>query len=194
MAMMTDSSAELDALVERTRTGDAQAFDDLVRRIERPLRACIGAHAAHAHQIEEILQETLVTIFRRLDQYREEGAFLAWSKAIARNHLRMEHRATRRLTRSGDGLDAILISAQVDRLEQAEEAAAAEAAVERLGQCMEHLEPGLRRLVEQHHCEGIGLGDLARQLGQTVNWLAVKLFRVRQSLQTCMERGPRAAR
>lgn len=179
--------AQLDELARRAQGGSREAFRALVEAVQEPLRACIAAHAAHPHQIDEALQETLVTAFRRLDQYRPEGTLVPWLKQIARNHLRRDLRDRRRFAGlDEDALDAAVIGAQLDKLESEEAVGERERAVERLRRCLARLPDQLRGLVEAHHFAGAPLADLAARLNRSANWLAVTLFRARKALAECV--------
>jgi len=130
-------ASELDALARLAQSGAHEALRALVEAVQEPLRACIAAHAAHPHQVEEALQETLVTAFRRLDQYRPGGTLVPWLKQIARNHLRRDLRDRRRFAElSDDRLDSAVIDAQLDRLERDEDADEREREVDRLRRCL----------------------------------------------------------
>src|SRR5712692_10057700 len=79
---MTD--AEI-ALVRNARAGDRAAFEDLVRRTSRLVFARLYLETGDTHQAEDLLQDTLFTAFRSLDQLTEPGKFRAWLLKIAQN-------------------------------------------------------------------------------------------------------------
>lgn len=174
---------DYDSLVDRVRGGDLVAFDRLVEAVEPEVRACVAAHAVRTWQVDEIVQDAFVQAYRKLDQYQGGGSFAPWVKAIARNRLRMELRQTRRapvILR----FEAALID---DRLNALEDPDPVEGRVARLRTCLEGLDKPLRHLIEAHHIEGLGLDLLAERLARTPNWVAVRLYRVRRALATCME-------
>lgn len=69
----SESMDDHDALVAAVRAGVPGAFEALVAAVERPLRACVAAHASAAHQIDEEVQDTLVLAYERIDQSRGGG-------------------------------------------------------------------------------------------------------------------------
>src|SRR5436190_22131498 len=81
---MTDAEA---ALVRSARRGDRAAFEELVRRTSRLVFARLYLETGDTHQAEDLLQETLLTAFRSLDQLTEPAKFRAWLLRIAQNQV-----------------------------------------------------------------------------------------------------------
>ncbi len=72
-------------LVQRAQAGDRAAFEDLVRRVSRLVFARLYLETGDAHQAEDLLQETLLTAFRNLDQLADASRFRSWLLRIAQN-------------------------------------------------------------------------------------------------------------
>ncbi len=72
-------------LVRSAQRGDRAAFEELVRRTSRLLFARLYLETGDTHQAEDLLQETLLTAFRSLDQLTEPAKFRAWLLRIAQN-------------------------------------------------------------------------------------------------------------
>src|SRR5712691_6026138 len=79
---MSDSD---ETLVKSAQRGDRAAFEELVRRTSRFVFARLYLETGDAHQAEDLLQDTLFTAFRSLDQLTEPGKFRAWLLKIAQN-------------------------------------------------------------------------------------------------------------
>jgi RNA polymerase sigma-70 factor, ECF subfamily len=73
-------------LVRSAQRGDRAAFEELVRRTSRLVFARLYLEIGDTHQAEDLLQETLLTAFRGLDQLAEPAKFRAWLLRIAQNH------------------------------------------------------------------------------------------------------------
>jgi len=81
-----DGSVSIDSeesLVRSAQAGDRAAFEELVRRTSRLVLARLYLETGDAHQAEDLLQETLLTAFRSLEQLTEPTKFRAW---LLRNH------------------------------------------------------------------------------------------------------------
>ena len=78
------------------RAGHAGAFDELVRRYERPLFAYLRRFLGSAEDAEEAFQETFLRVFRHMDRFRASLPFRPWLYRIATNAARDRLRYRRR--------------------------------------------------------------------------------------------------
>jgi RNA polymerase sigma-70 factor, ECF subfamily len=178
-----------DSLVTRVRGGDRGAFRELVIAFERDVRFHVGAFAVAAGMVDEVVQATFVSAYQNLGQYRGEGAFLGWLKAIARNHVLRLLREQRRFADvSGDALEEMLTTSALDEVERMDEL---EHQTRTLRRCLEALPAKLRALVEARHLEGLSTASAAARLARTEIWVRVTLCRARQALRRCIEEQAR---
>lgn len=92
---MTEAALDSPATLDRLKSGDHQAFADLVRRYHRHFlvvaRSIIGESLA-----DEIVQEAWVSIFTALPQFEERSSLKSWMYTIvsneAKSRLRKEAR------------------------------------------------------------------------------------------------------
>src|SRR5262249_38045160 len=77
-------SAE-DTQVRMAQRGDRAAFEELVRRTSRLVFARLYLETGDTHLAEDLLQETLWTAYRSLEQLEEPGKFRSWLLRIAQN-------------------------------------------------------------------------------------------------------------
>ena len=77
--------------VEAARTGDRSAFESLYKRFEPMVHGIVLARVPRL-DVEDLVQEVFLTVFRRLPMLRDPAAFPGWLAMIARNratdHLR----------------------------------------------------------------------------------------------------------
>src|SRR5215213_7663947 len=77
------SSGEMDRdLVERARSGDQQAFADLVHQVSDTLFGIARRILRDPGLAEDVLQNALVTIWRKLPHLRDAERFDAWAFRI----------------------------------------------------------------------------------------------------------------
>lgn len=74
-----------DALMERTARGEEAAFRLLVQRWEKEVLAFLIHMLSSREEAEDLVQETLVKVFRQAPHYRPEGKFRSWLFRIAGN-------------------------------------------------------------------------------------------------------------
>jgi RNA polymerase sigma-70 factor (ECF subfamily) len=75
-------------LARRARSGNADAVDELLRRM-----ACVRRFHVHkneqlgrpleVHELEDVIQETLFALWQKLDEYRGSGPLEAWAYRFA---------------------------------------------------------------------------------------------------------------
>lgn len=87
-----DSDAEL---VCRVRRGDVESFGLLCRRYERTLLSVALAETRDIHVAEDVVQETLLLAFRKIDSLRDDAKFGSWLIMIARRQVAEAVRAPR---------------------------------------------------------------------------------------------------
>jgi RNA polymerase sigma-70 factor (ECF subfamily) len=91
-----------DILVERARSGDAQAFDELVRRYMRPAYAVAFSVMLEPADAEDAVQDAFIAALERLDSCQPDR-FAAWLMKIVKNRAITLQR--RRRVRRSEPLD-----------------------------------------------------------------------------------------
>jgi RNA polymerase sigma-70 factor, ECF subfamily len=89
--------------------GDSGAFEELLRRHQRPVLNFIFRYVGNRSTAEDLVQDVFMRIIRRASSYKREAKFTTWLYTIARNicidhSRRMQHRRTASLdhpTRAG---------------------------------------------------------------------------------------------
>jgi len=71
------------ALVNRLRSGEEQAYRDCYEQHAPRTLALLVRILRDQAKAEEILQETFVAVFRRINQYRGDAPFSAWIRGVA---------------------------------------------------------------------------------------------------------------
>jgi RNA polymerase sigma-70 factor (ECF subfamily) len=74
-----------DLLVRRAANGDDGAFTELVRRHERRVFAVAMRMLGREEDALDATQDTLITVYRKVGQFRGESAFTTWLHRITMN-------------------------------------------------------------------------------------------------------------
>ena len=87
--MIVDLELRLHALMRRAQAGEAAAWRALLTELYERLGVYFGRRLgpAHAADLEDLVQETLLAIHRRRVTYDASQPFTAWAYAIARYKL-----------------------------------------------------------------------------------------------------------
>jgi RNA polymerase sigma factor (sigma-70 family) len=72
-------------LIAMCRRGDATAYTELYNEHSQAVYNTIIRLVKHTAEAEDVLQESFVAAFQRIDQFRFTGGFRAWIKRIAIN-------------------------------------------------------------------------------------------------------------
>ena len=175
-------------LIRRRRSGDFEAFLELVRPGLTGFRAFVAFHAPPGLPIwdyDDIAQEALLRAYQRPGSFdAARGDLGAWLFGVARNVIRRAWREAARRSRAGE--------TEAFRIRQA----AAERALERdlrMDPVLEALERCLRRLPERssallraHYEQGLAPVEIAGTFSMTANAVYVVLHRLRRALRRCM--------
>ena len=84
------------ALIAAWQAGDEQAAAELVRRHTRPLARFFAGAGASDSELDDLVQETFIRAFRRVDTFRGQCQFRTWLLAIGGNALKDAGRRAQR--------------------------------------------------------------------------------------------------
>lgn len=135
-------------LVLRAREGDTSAVNEIcaryIPRLNRWARGRLPAWARGALDTQDLVQDTLVQVVKRLDQFdpKHEGAFQAYARQALLNRIRDEIRRAQRKP-AGDVLDTGHPSREPSPLEEA----IGQQALERYEAALQRLRPEEREAV-----------------------------------------------
>jgi RNA polymerase sigma-70 factor (ECF subfamily) len=134
---------------------------------------------------QDVLQQTNLTLWRKADDFQPGSSFFAWASKAAYFHVLSYRRGMRRdRLVFNDEVFAYLAERQAERL--AEEGP--NRRLSALRGCLEKLPPHSRRLLESRYIPGASVQNLAEADGRTTAALSQVLYRIRETLQSCIER------
>ncbi len=168
-------------IVARVLAGDVNAFGALVLRHEVGIRAYMAVRLDDPHEAEDLAQEVFLIAFRKLGDFDVARPMSAWLRGIAANVLR--NRLRKREAAPAESPE--LLEQGAARLE--EERGGGPLA-QALQQCLDHLEPRARELVERRYGRGDSVGDICRDLQRQHSAVTMALHRIRQQLRQCIQR------
>jgi RNA polymerase sigma-70 factor (ECF subfamily) len=167
-------------LVERARRGDAEAFEDLVRRHYRAVYAVALGVLGNPMDAEDVSQDAFVRAMERLDEVRQPERFMPWLLQIARNRARNYHGY--RKIRAAAPLEAVSAAGDEDTASEAEQA-----------ELRSHLESALARLSEVqrevtllHDMDGWKHREIAEVLGISEGMSRQHLMSARRALRATL--------
>ncbi len=181
-----DDRSLVEAALERVRRGESAAFETVVRRFERPVRAWLAAHAPPGVDVDDIAQRSFVAAFTRLNEYEQGTNFGGWLLAIAKYQLLTETTRLRRIADYHARYGPELLQRELDRrCSQPPEMWTIR--LEALQNCVAGLAEHLQRFVQWRYDEEIPLQEMAERSGRSVPAVKKQLWTIRQQLQQCVE-------
>src|SRR5512140_1741579 len=110
-------------LVARSMRGDADSFNQLIVRWERPIYALAYRVIGREEDARDVCQETFLRAFRGIAAFKGQAKFSSWLYRIAlnlcRDWMRRERRAP--LVQPPEGLDPMDLAAERGPVESIEE-------------------------------------------------------------------------
>jgi RNA polymerase sigma-70 factor (ECF subfamily) len=179
--------SELDALtLERARRGDHAAFRALVERYHRPTFALLWRMLEHDHarqDIEDLVQETFLRVFRALHRFKPDGPaklstwILTIAARLALNERRQASTVTLPLESAGDlpGAERADSALRDGRIRQA------------LRQALRRLSPRYRAVVVLREYHGFSYEEIAAATELDINTVKSRLARGRAALRAALE-------
>lgn len=194
-------------LIERLRTGDDTAFEELVDHHAAPLLAVTRRILRNEEEARDAVQETFVAAFRGISAFQSESRVSTWLHRIAVNCALMKlrirvRRAHARIAENAQDVDALLPHFQPDGhqdhssvswSESAEEILQREQSCALVRQCIDQLPEPYRVVLVLRDIEQLPADVVAEELQITRDNLKVKLHRARQALRTLLDPHMRGA-
>jgi RNA polymerase sigma factor (sigma-70 family) len=162
-------------VLERARAGDERAQAQVYGAVAPATFGLIRRLVSVRSAAEDLFQDTMISVFERLDTFRGEAPFGAWVRRIAVSqclmHLRSPwHRARRAFERDdGPELSGVLHPPRPESLD-----------VER---ALASLSPTARAVVWLYEVEGYSHEEIAREFGRSVSFSKSQLARSHQRLR-----------
>jgi RNA polymerase sigma-70 factor, ECF subfamily len=169
-------------LVERCRSGDERAFQDLVDRYKDLVFALIARTVQDRSRAEDLAQDVFLRIHRGLPYFRGEARLSTWIYRIVANVCIGE--AGRPAAVSLDDQTTATrekAAATVDRQFRDFELK------DRLEKAIARLPPNARLLIAAHYLEGVRYEDLADALQMPLGTVKTQLYRAKQQLRRMLE-------
>jgi RNA polymerase sigma-70 factor (ECF subfamily) len=177
---VTEHSTD-ELLVDRWRTGDRGAGDELVRRCTPLLRSFFRRRTTE--NVDELMQRTLVACIRAIDRFEGRASFRSFLLGIAHKQLMMSVRSARRqhiplqLEPCGEDNPGQLLSHKED--------------VRTVAMALNQTSPDFRRVLELFYWEDLSVDEIAKLLGLPAGTVKSRLARGRSMIKASIVEAAR---
>ena len=178
-------------LLQQAASGSREAFALLVRLHQAAVRWCLVRYVRDPATADDLAQEVFLAAYQNLATCHSLDSLRGWLLGIARNvaiqHVRGE--ARRRLRERGP-LSTQLARWRIEQLEQdPQDSLDHQRKFETLRNCMEHLAPESRRVVEEHYFHRQTVESIAQRQGRGAGAVRMMLLRIRKTLGQCIRQN-----
>jgi len=159
-----------------TPTERERIFEELFQRHKQPLQRLCSAYLNSAPEVEDLFKEIMSNVWSALPKFRGEAQMGTWVYRIAVNTALLH----RRKQRPSEALIEV-----ADPAADAHQNLEAEQRLAALRRAIAVL-PGQERLVITLLLEGLSYKEIAEVTGLTVNYVGVKISRIKQAIEQRM--------
>lgn len=181
------ASQDDESLVESSRAGNLAAFDEIVLRHQVMISRCLFRFCPHQSDLQDLVQDTFIKAFRKLDLWQPTAPFENWLRKIAYNtgydYFRKSRRETEYVRKAlSDGVG--------DFEEQMRRPKHSVSDYEKsdLAQMMlSLLKPEDRLILTLQYLQSMSLDEIGAQMEWGLSKTKVKSFRARKRLNKLLE-------
>ena len=174
--------------MDRARSGEAAAFRELYARHHRQVARQLAFLVAGS-ELEDVLQDVFVEVFRSIKRFERKSAFSTW---LYRVTVHVAMKARRKRTRSR--LDLVEdVPERVDEKPLPVEVSLSAERQERVEALLEKLSPKKRAVLVMHDVQGIEAQRIAEILETNVLTVRTRLFYARRELEALAKDDPALA-
>lgn len=181
-------ATEVDTLlVERTLAGDHRAYALLVVKYQRRIQRLVGRMVRDVNLVEDIAQDTFISAFRALHQFRGDAKFYTWLYRIAVNCakkslLELKNQpGSQQQVYSGEDETFPENSHQTTN-ESPESLAAANELAAMVNKAMDELTEDLRQAISLREIDGLSYEEIADAMACPVGTVRSRIFRAREAI------------
>jgi len=166
-------------LLERVAHGDTGAFESLFRRYRPRLRRYLGLRTRHAELLDEMVNDTMLVVWRRAGSFNLRSRASTWIIGIA---LRIGLKASH--VRSVP--DELASEATADCGDVSERHVAQIELRARLSDALRSLSPEQRVVIDLAYFKGLSCREIAQVVGCPVDTVKTRMFHARRRLKVLL--------
>ena len=165
-------------LVARSKSGDTESFNQLVKRWERPIFALAYRTLGREEDARDVTQETFLRAFRALGGFKGDAKFSSWLYRIAlnlcRDWMRKERRAP--VVAVPEGVEVDELAADQGPTETVEDLAARAELGREVAKAMEFLPAEQRQAIILKEYHGLTFQEIADLQGCPLSTVKTRVY------------------
>ena len=146
-------------------------------------RSLLGSYTA----AEDAVQEAMLVVVRKFDQFQEGTSMLAWCRSIVRLEvLRLKQKKHRERNLTERLLDDA-IDAAFDEFQTAQNLDEAACSREALESCLQRVSERGQNVLKARFVDELSYEQISHRIGMTLEAVRKMLFRVKKQVRSCVE-------
>jgi RNA polymerase sigma-70 factor, ECF subfamily len=165
-------------LVAKSISGDADSFNELILRWERPIYALAYRTIGREEDARDVCQETFLRAFRALPGFRGQAKFSSWLYRIALNLCRDWMRRERRtpVVQPPEDVDVMELAAAAEPSESIEELVSRKDLTRAVERAMARLPEEQRTAIVLKEYHGLTFQEIADLVGCPLSTVKTRLY------------------
>src|SRR5256885_3282202 len=175
---MTSTQLDDEELVAKSIGGDADSFNELILRWERPIYALAYRTIGREEDARDVCQETFLRAFRAVKGFRGQAKFSSWLYRIALNLCRDWVRRERRtpVVQAPEGVDLMDLAAAREPSESIEDLVARKDLARTVERAMALLPEEQRTAIILKEYHGLTFQEIAELVGCPLSTVKTRLY------------------
>ena len=175
-----DERSDLTPLIRGAQGGDRTAFGRLAGAIQSKVRGWAENFMQDADDADDVTQDVLILVHRRLPQFEGKSRFSTWLYTITRNVALDRRRRTQRRERRLETMDAPADSTEIrDALDET-------TLTSLVLKYFDELPARQREVFELSDIQGLSAPEVAERLGMKAVTVRANLFKARRTIRQRM--------
>lgn len=180
-------------LIEKVKAGDLSAFEQLMRQYDRQIFRIALHITQNREDAEDIVQDTFLKAFQKLDQFQGNSKFYTWLVRIAVNEslMRLRKRRSQKTVSMDEDIqteEGSIPRDFADWMPNPEQNYNQSELADILRRTIQGLPPGFRTVFALRDIDGLSTEETAKALGLSVPAVKSRLLRARLQLRERLSR------
>lgn len=161
----------------------AERFMSLYMSIQRRLYGFVACLVPDVTAVEDIIQETVMFMWHRFDEFQPGTDFRAWAFSVAKNRIFDHVKEQQRIMRHFSPETIQVIEETVESRSKT-----VNGQLEALQSCILKLAARDRKLLSFRYKDGASLKSVADEIQQSINTIYNRLYKIRIALMECVNK------
>jgi RNA polymerase sigma-70 factor (ECF subfamily) len=181
-----DRAAQDLEIVQEVLAGRTERFRELVNRYQNMVAGIAWRSGCRREDVEDVVSEVLLKVYRNLHQYRPDHAFSTWLYKLTANHVVDRSRRMKKERGRTEMPEHV-----EDHAPNASDAMETDERHALVREALRHVDDRYREVMHLVYVEGLKVDETARILGAPEGTVKTRLMRGREALKKIlMRRNP----